>query len=188
MIPTCFPSFFPLSCYPPPPLPPPPLSLPPFLLLSPFHCCTFISCSPTLSGTLSTAVPSHSYSPSTTVSTSSHSFCVLPSVSISIHLLCFIVPLIPHNSIPSAVPPLFTSYAFLSSSSTSTSFCGLIFKVHFMYSRPSFLPFLPPLRALRTQEALKKGYALAIPGSWQERHDTSTGSYFCYWGQVMQGG
>ena len=30
-------------------------------------------------------------------------------------------------------------------------------------------------KGLRTQQALKKGYALAIPGSWQGRYDTSTG-------------
>ena len=30
-------------------------------------------------------------------------------------------------------------------------------------------------RGLRTQQALKKGYTLAIPGSWQGRYDTSTG-------------
>ena len=30
-------------------------------------------------------------------------------------------------------------------------------------------------RGLRTQEALKKGYILAIPGTWQGRYDTSTG-------------
>ena len=30
-------------------------------------------------------------------------------------------------------------------------------------------------RGLRTQHALKKGYTLAIPGSWQGRFDTSTG-------------
>ena len=60
-------------------------------------------------------------------------------------------------------------------SSSSTSFCGLIFNMHFICSYPSFLPLLPPLRGLRTQEALKKGYTLAIPGSWQGRYDTSTG-------------
>ena len=30
-------------------------------------------------------------------------------------------------------------------------------------------------RGLRTQQALKKGYTLAIPGSWQRRYDPSSG-------------
>ena len=30
-------------------------------------------------------------------------------------------------------------------------------------------------RGLRTQQALKKGYTFAIPGTWQGRYDTSTG-------------
>ena len=43
------------------------------------------------------------------------------------------------------------------------------------YILSPLFPSLPPLRGLSTQQALKKGYALAIPGSWQGRYDTSTG-------------